>query len=60
MAGALPVIVLQGCQGSMLELPQTLLGLSNVTAVHRALLQPLDFSQEPLPETKHTKDKVVK
>lgn len=60
MAGAAPVIVLQGCQGSMLELPQMLLDLSKVPAVHRALLQPLDFSQEPLQETKHTKDKVVR
>lgn len=54
-AGALPVVALQGFQSSLLELPQMLLGLVNVAAVHRALLQPFDFSQEPLSGAEHTK-----
>ena len=59
-AGSLLVIALQGCQGSLLELPQLLLGLFNVCAVHRALLQSLNFGQEPLPVARHTKGRVVR
>ena len=59
-AGSLLVVVLQGFQISLLDLPQVLLGLVNVTAGPGAVLQPPDFSQEPLPGTKHTKDKMVR
>ena len=59
-AGALLVVVLQGCQGSLLEILQMLPGLVDVAAVHGAPLQPLDFSQEPLRGTKRTEGKMVR